>query len=805
MVVFKDDKIGFIFESSLSESRSVLRQVDDKTNYYVDIVKVIASGFNEREKRIDSISKKLLRQTKHLEKVSFFSFDDETNLPIHLMNDKYNYIEGEKGALQASHTSKNVQLIYGKSDEGGQVFKIIIPIASKRNDFVVTGEINSDVFSDIIHRNSSFQFFLVTKAGLVLNSQTYSQRIRNRYLVNESRLDSKISNYVSRLSQVDGVFENLVNKEDYLISFNKLKNSNFLIYSFYSKSKALRAMDVFIRKSYLTLAIIFSLAFIMSIFLSKSLTRSIDYLFIASKKVEKGDYNIDIPTTSNDEIGAFSRQFVNMTKEVRTLLNKIKKHNEELEQKVEERTQEVRNISKIQQAMVDSVDQGFFIFDENSKVGEIYSKVAENIFSTSLENKNIFEVLNITDKEEISELNEIIELIFSNSLPFKEGLSFFPQYLKTKKNKDIYINYFPLLDEKKLKGIVAVASDKTDEMNALENAKVQKSKVDMILEISNNKKIFEQLFSSCRSQVYGIKENLDKGITIKECFILLHTMKGNLAGYGLPHIVESIHLLESALNNAQGDDVKTILTQSDLDGVLNHMNDFIEEYEELLGLSLKSQSSQKYEISLDDLKAFETTLKRLSSDESVLRAYRENILYRPVDSIVAEIVRKASNVAKQLNKDVAFKVNGEDTRLDLERFEGVFETMVHVTNNAVDHGIESGEQRVSLGKSIEANVIISFIRNGKKLQFSIEDDGGGIDVEKLRDKFKLPESMSDAEARMHIFESGVSTRSEVSMVSGRGVGLSAFKNEVDKLGGKITIVSKKNIGTIVSIEFEALG
>lgn len=176
---------------------------------------------------------------------------------------------------------------------------------------------------------------------------------------------------------------------------------------------------------------------------------------------------------------------------------------------------------------------------------------------------------------------------------------------------------------------------------------------------------------------------------------------------------------------------------------------------------------------------------------------------KPVFQKMNRIVRDTSSI---LNKEVRFTTSGDETEVDKTVFEKIGDPLVHLIRNAVDHGLESGEDRQTAGKNIEGTVHLRAFHQGGKLVMEIEDDGRGIDGEKLRQiavqkgLISPDKKFSEGEARELIFLPGFSSKKDVTDVSGRGVGMDVVKTNLQELGGTITILSEVGKGTTFRIE-----
>ena len=180
-----------------------------------------------------------------------------------------------------------------------------------------------------------------------------------------------------------------------------------------------------------------------------------------------------------------------------------------------------------------------------------------------------------------------------------------------------------------------------------------------------------------------------------------------------------------------------------------------------------------------------------------------------MSTLFHQFINPIKELARQQDKLIDIKINESDIYLSPDRYKDFFSSLLHVFRNSIDHGTETREERVSKNKSDIANIEISFSKKGNKIfNITISDDGKGIDPnlikslaiknEKLK-KINFNE-MKDNEIISLIFESGFSSKEDVTTISGRGVGMDAVKNETEKLGGEISVRSKIDEGTTFYIK-----
>ena len=180
---------------------------------------------------------------------------------------------------------------------------------------------------------------------------------------------------------------------------------------------------------------------------------------------------------------------------------------------------------------------------------------------------------------------------------------------------------------------------------------------------------------------------------------------------------------------------------------------------------------------------------------------------QPVGRVFARFPKLARDVARQVSKSVELDIVGAETELDRNLVEALADPLVHLVRNAIDHGIESPEARRAAGKPEQGTVRLSAQQEGDHVSIEVSDDGAGIDPEKIRrSAIKKGLIDSDAAARLTsdeclnlIFMAGFSTRSEVSDLSGRGVGMDVVQSKIRELSGQVQIHSEVGRGSRFAI------
>jgi len=179
----------------------------------------------------------------------------------------------------------------------------------------------------------------------------------------------------------------------------------------------------------------------------------------------------------------------------------------------------------------------------------------------------------------------------------------------------------------------------------------------------------------------------------------------------------------------------------------------------------------------------------------------------PVEQLFRRFPRVVRDVAKQCGKDVALELSGQNTDLDKGILDALAEPLMHLVRNSVDHGIEPAAERLTAGKPARGTVYLKAFHQGAQVVIEVRDDGGGIDPAQLRERavekgvLKPEEAkrLTDQESLNLIFESGFSTASAVTEVSGRGIGMDVVRTVLDRLKGTVHVSSQKGRGTAIQL------
>jgi two-component system chemotaxis sensor kinase CheA len=215
----------------------------------------------------------------------------------------------------------------------------------------------------------------------------------------------------------------------------------------------------------------------------------------------------------------------------------------------------------------------------------------------------------------------------------------------------------------------------------------------------------------------------------------------------------------------------------------------------------------QFSATLDD-STLQTTTQRLNLITTELQEGVMKTRMQPIGNIWSKFPRIVRDLALACNKQVHVEMEGRETELDKTIIESIKDPLTHIVRNSVDHGIEPPHVRAAAGKPAEGRLFLRAYHEGGKVNIEISDDGGGINVDRVKQKAierglitaDQATRMGDREVFQLIFMPGFSTAEQITNVSGRGVGMDVVKTNIEKIGGTVDVQSKLGEGTTLKIK-----
>ncbi len=459
--------------------------------------------------------------------------------------------------------------------------------------------------------------------------------------------------------------------------------------------------------------------------------------------------------------------------------------------------------------LLDNAGQGFLTFNDKFVVDGEYSKECEKLIGEDIASKNISTLLFS---------NEIKQEFFKNTL-----LNALNEPMKIK--RDSYLSLLPkiiLLNKKAVKLEYKILED-GNFMLILTNITSQKK---LENKIKKEQEIFKMIVAivSETQTFYDTKEEYQSFIklvensdilfdNISDIYRTIHTFKGSFSQLYMDDIVKVLHELEGKISylsknkTANNEDLLNLLLSTDFHTSLDKTLDIIED---ILGEEFLNEHNF-LKIDLSNIQMLQEKISKVLTHKGMASVECQDILCQVQNlskiklcSLLKPYTSLVSQLAIRLNKDIyELSIDGNRELNVSEKIKPFIKSLIHVFRNSIDHGIEIADVRVEKDKDEKGMIACEFKVVDNNLKITILDDGAGIDVDKIKEKLINQSidisNLNEQELYNYIFEEQFSTKDDTTDISGRGIGMSAVKYELDKLNGEVKITSKKDIGT--TIEF----
>ncbi|MDO8454103.1 MAG: Hpt domain-containing protein, partial [Sulfurimonas sp.] len=517
------------------------------------------------------------------------------------------------------------------------------------------------------------------------------------------------------------------------------------------------------------------------------------------KEVNNGSLDVHIQAFSADEIGFLTESFNAMVTSIKNSKKKLEEYALNLESMVEMRTTELSDAKQETDRILENVDEGLFLImqkDGNFVMGGQYSKILESIFMRNdfLTCPFIELLSQFIEKKKSQDLEKFLKLMFKMNIgeatleglnPLSEIKFIFPGTAKY-----LVFKFRRILKGNNISHLLVTVRDITQQVELekkLEQTEQNnKNQMEMLFKILHaDSMLLNDFIVGIEAELQEIKSALHEQNgtlqnRVEQIYRSVHTIKGNASLLNLDFLTHIAHALEEKLQILR---VKENLSEEDFTCIG-------EEFESL----------QKSTLLMND--SVETLLD-----------FKENISDRTID--INKITLKAIEQFIDKNSDENLGARVVANKFDLSLLEKqkrvlIKDILIQLVRNSLAHGIESFEERRGMGKHEKGVITLETHSQEGVFTLIYEDDGRGINVQKL--KLKAIEqnilSSEDAKNMTHkelaelIFVSGLSGASNISMLAGRGVGMDLVRDKLSKHEGSIDVVFEKECFTRFTIEFK---
>jgi HPt (histidine-containing phosphotransfer) domain-containing protein len=460
--------------------------------------------------------------------------------------------------------------------------------------------------------------------------------------------------------------------------------------------------------------------------------------------------------------------------------------NERLEERVAERTRELDARNREMRAVLDNVDQALFTVDLAGRLSRERSTILERWFPNAKPGAQLWSVVQVADPLAAEWLTMGWDQLRDAVMPPEVIIDQLPRSL-VHRGRHYQIGYRPIGDGANLEKVLLVVSDVTQSVEQAHRDAEQKEQLTMFQRFMRDRSGFLEFFGEAErlARAATAPELADEWETVLRA---VHTLKGNCALFGATSVASVCHELETALVDAQRG-----LTADESARLLEAWDSFASRVRDVTGSAIK----RVLDLPLSEIETLRGAILAGKRPQELLhtlvrweREPTENRLYR--------LAAQARDMGRRLGKgEIVVETEAGDVRLDLRRWAPFWSSFVHLLRNAVDHGLETEDERVALGKPSHGQLSLRVRESGDDVIIEIADDGRGIDWEAVRAKGRALglAVRSHEELIAVLFRGGVSTKATVTEFSGRGAGVSACYRECVELGGRVEVESKPGLGT----------
>jgi two-component system chemotaxis sensor kinase CheA len=516
------------------------------------------------------------------------------------------------------------------------------------------------------------------------------------------------------------------------------------------------------------------------------ITRPLAHLTEVTTAIAGGRKDQRVSIGTDDEIGVLGRSFNQMLQELDESYQDLESLNRTLEHRVDERTAELGQRNRDMRLVLDNVNQGFLTMSREGVLAEERSAIVSRWFGPPQANQRFADYIGQRAPAFAEAFQLGYEALLEGILPTELSLEQLPGRLHDG-DRELAFSYHPIAEQVggSIGGLLIVVNDITEQVTHARQEAERAELLAMVQGFMRDRAGFLSFFDEATHllDVYGDADT--DAATAKR---VLHTLKGNAGLAGFQVVAELCHRAEGQLaegNQAEGLDTVTLLRER------------WQTLSETLGALLGERGRNAVEIQMRELDATIEELQRAGLPARVT-ARVASWKQEPAERALGRLARYARSLGQRLGKgEIQVDVDGGGVRLDPERWKGLWSELVHVVRNAVDHGIEPPDERRARSKPAQPELRLRATMAQERLVIEIEDDGRGIDWEAVRAAARgrsLPSATPEDLTRA-LFAPDVTTRGQVTLTSGRGMGLASVAGRIRDLGGHISVVSQAGRGT----------
>jgi len=477
---------------------------------------------------------------------------------------------------------------------------------------------------------------------------------------------------------------------------------------------------------------------------------------------------------------------------------------------LENKSQQIKNI-------LDNVGQGFLTFGPDLLIDDEYSQECRQIFTRNPARQTLAQVLYPNDQDQADFLETIFSRLMGLEDPDKIDLymPLLPSEIEI--NERCISLEYQIVNESSIsdsKYIICVLTDITEKRQLEEKMEEERSSLRMVVKAI----VYYDSFIECIEEFrdfsnYKIYDILEGPASceekLAEIYRSIHTFKGNFSQFDTTQVVKKLHDSETFM--AQSSNSDNQLDESSIRDLLEEINmpqwldDDLSKISDYLGEDFW-KNKDTFKVDKEKLQELEEKMIQLlpPREYALLLPYLRRLRYKPFKEMLKPYSEYTLQLAQRMGKNIhPFNIEGDDILVDNDYYTYFVRSLVHVFRNMIDHGIESIDERIMLDKSEIGTICCRVERYKDRIQLFIADDGFGIDLDKVKTKalasgkYTAEEllTFNDEQLIDLIFEDQLTTAESLSLISGRGMGLSVVKSETERINGNIQVNSQWGSGT----------
>ncbi|MDD2698208.1 MAG: cache domain-containing protein [Arcobacteraceae bacterium] len=694
----------------------------------------------------------------------------------------------------------------------GLLLRAIVPVKDENNNHLGSLEFIQGINSVVKEFAKNKVDFLLLMNNDAKNSiDTFKEKEKfKQYIISQETVDKEFLKYAKELD-IDRLFkEGYVLDTKYFYTFIEIKDfqNNKLGIAILAKplnvvNQAIDGAEMLIIMALIGIVLmILAISFIIMVLFKKLVGVPLKrfetalndfFLFLQSKK----DYANDIDIKTNDEFGLMAESLKQNIEYSAKLHEELYDLNVNLEHKVSDKTHKIS-------LLLNNAGQGFLTFKKNFKIDSEYSKECEKLLGENIASKDISQLL-FSDEQKEEFFKSTLQNALHETMDIKRNsyLTLLPSIILLNK-KAIKLEYKILEDETFMMILTNITTQKKLENKIKKEQEIFK----MVVAVASESAVFYEVIKEYEK---FIGNEIDT-THLDELYRTIHTFKGAFSQFYMEEVVKSLHVLENHISSL----IKSKdINQEKINQIIKNHDFHTSFYEtkKIIGNILGDEFLKLHnfvKIDLSNILDLQGKISDILNDKDVATPECQDILCKIQDlskqslyNLLKPYGSLVEQLAKRFEKEIdELIIDGDKELLVGNQLKPFIKSLIHVFRNSVDHGIEMPDVRVEKYKEEMGTIACEFKEIDNTLYLTIADDGAGLNKEKIKQKALLngidTSSFDDEQIFDLIFNDNFTTKESVSDISGRGIGMSAVKNELEKLNGVVKVVSQEDNGTTFS-------